>query len=69
MGKKLDSVIYGSLSVGSAGVTVASAGMAIDSFKKKDKFGGVMYTLASIASASMGAATTKEFITMNKKKK
>lgn len=67
--KKLDNVIYGGLIIGSAGITVATTGMAIDSFKKKDKFGSVVYTLASIASAGIGAATTKELININKKKK
>lgn len=69
MNKKIKNVIYGGLSVGSVGVTVASVGMAIDSFKEKDKLGGVMFTIASIANASVGATAAKKLININKKKK
>lgn len=69
MNKKIKNVIYGGLTVGSVGITVASVGLTIDSFKEKDKLGGVMFTIASIANASMGATAAKKLITMNKKKK
>ena len=69
MGKKIDNVIYGGLTVGTAGITATTVGMTIDAFKKKDKFSGTAYALASIAFAGMSAVSAKEVININKKKK
>jgi hypothetical protein len=69
MGKKFDNVIYGGLTVATAGGAVGSIGIAVEAFSEKKKVVGTLYTLIGVLYAGANVLFTKELITINKKKK